>query len=285
MGTNHYKYVSKAFGCHYIVVACFGKRYNLDRETKWQQNRRRQDFKLFYRESGIKMSRLLLVEDDEALALGIEFTLIDEGYEILKASSFDEGKRTFEDGDPDLIILDVNLPDGSGYELCKYIRTKSNVPVIFLTALDEEVNVVVGFEIGGDDYITKPFRVKELISRIRAILRRNSRITSPGNRLTSGDIVLDTTTALVKKNGGQIALTAQEYKLVLIFMSKPGVLMKREEILKVLLEGAGAFFDENTLSVYIKRLREKLEDNPKEPQYIITQRGLGYKWNKDVTKE
>lgn len=231
------------------------------------------------------MSRLLLVEDDEALALGIEFTLIDEGYEVLKASTFDEGKRLFEDESPDLIILDVNLPGGSGYELCKYIRTKNDVPVIFLTALDEEVNVVVGFEIGGDDYITKPFRVKELISRIKAILRRNSRAVGTENRLVSGDIVLDTATALVRKNGAEIALTAQEYRLILIFMSRPGVLMKREEILGELLEGAVAFFDENTLSVYIKRLREKLEDNPREPQYIITQRGLGYKWNKDVAKE
>ena len=231
------------------------------------------------------MSRLLLVEDDEALALGIEFTLVDEGYEVLRASSFNEGKRIFENENPDLIILDVNLPGGSGYELCKYIRTKSDVPLIFLTALDEEVNVVLGFEIGGDDYITKPFRVKELISRIRAIIRRNSRNTGISKRLVSGDIVLDTTTALVKKGEMEIALTAQEYKLLLIFMSRQGVLMKREEILGELLEGAGAFFDENTLSEYIKRLREKLEDNPKEPQYIVTQRGLGYKWNKDVTKE
>lgn len=231
------------------------------------------------------MSRLLLVEDDQALALGIEFTLIDEGYEVIRASTFEEGKRIFETESLDLIILDVNLPGGNGYELCKYIRTKSDVPVIFLTALDEEVNVVVGFEIGGDDYITKPFRVKELISRIKAILRRNSRTADNGRKLVSGDIVLDTSTALVKKGGKELALTAQEYRLVLIFMSKPGVLMKREEILNELFDGAGAFFDENTLSVYIKRLREKLEDNPKEPWYIVTQRGLGYRWNMDVTKE
>lgn len=231
------------------------------------------------------MSRLLLVEDDEALALGIEFTLIDEGYKVLRAASVDEGKRYFESEEPDLVILDVNLPDGSGYELCKHIRTKSDVPVIFLTALDEEVNVVVGFEIGGDDYITKPFRVKELISRIKAILRRNSRIMSPGNKLVSGDIVIDTAMALVRKDGREMALTAQEYKLLLIFMSKPKVLMKREEILRELLEGAEAYFDENTLSVYIKRIREKVEDDPKEPQYIVTQRGMGYKWNKEVAKE
>jgi DNA-binding response OmpR family regulator len=231
------------------------------------------------------MYRLLLVEDDEALALGIEFTLKDEGYEVLRASTFDEGKRIFGDEKFDLIILDVNLPDGNGYEFCKYIRTKSEIPVIFLTALDEEVNVVVGFEIGGDDYITKPFRVKELLSRIKAILRRNSRMAVSGNRLVSEDVMVDTSTAQLRKGGGEIALTAQEYRLLLIFMSKPRVLMKREEILRELLEGAEAFFDENTLSVYIKRLREKLEDNPKDPQYIVTQRGMGYKWNKDVTKE
>lgn len=231
------------------------------------------------------MGRLLLVEDDEALALGIEFTLIDEGYQVLRAATFDEGKRMFENESFDLVILDVNLPDGSGYELCKYIRTKSDVPIIFLTALDEEVNVVLGFEIGGDDYITKPFRVKELISRIKAILRRNSKAAAPGNRLISGDITVDTSMALVKKKGREVALTAQEYRLLLIFISKPKVVMKRDEILRELLEGAEAFFDENTLSVYIKRIREKIEDNPKEPQYIITQRGLGYKWNREVTKE
>jgi DNA-binding response OmpR family regulator len=231
------------------------------------------------------MSRLLLVEDDEALALGIEFTLVDEGYKVLRASTFNEGKKLFDNGSFDLIILDVNLPDGSGYELCKYIRSKSDVPIIFLTALDEEVNVVLGFEIGGDDYITKPFRVKELISRIKAILRRNSKTATSGSRLVSGDIVLDTSTALVKKISREISLTAQEYKLLLIFMSKPKFIMKRDEILRELLEGAEAFFDENTLSVYIKRIREKIEDNPKEPQYIVTQRGLGYKWNVEVTKE
>lgn len=231
------------------------------------------------------MNKLLLVEDDGALAMGIEFTLKDEGYEVLTASTFNEGKDLFENENFDLIILDVNLPDGNGYNLCKYIRTKKDTPVIFLTALDEEVNVVVGFEMGGDDYITKPFRVKELLLRIKAILRRNSKTTSQENKLISGDIVVDTSTAIVKKNDKEIALTAQEYKLILIFMSKAEVVLKREEILEELMEGAGAFFDENTLSVYIKRIREKIEENPKEPQYIVTVRGLGYKWNKEVTKE
>ncbi|MEA4826845.1 response regulator transcription factor [Clostridium sp. JNZ J1-5] len=231
------------------------------------------------------MNRLLLVEDDKALSMGIEFTLKDEGYEVLTAATYQDGQSLFERENFDLIILDVNLPDGNGYELCKHIRSKSDVPVIFLTALDEEVNMVLGFEIGGDDYITKPFRAKELLLRIKAILRRNSKVQASENKLISGDIIVDISTALAKKKGKELSLTAQEYKLLLIFMTKANQVIKRDEILKELIEGAEAFFDENTLSVYIKRIREKIEENPKEPGYILTVRGLGYKWNKEVTKE
>lgn len=231
------------------------------------------------------MNRLLLVEDDESLALGIEFSLQDEGYEVKRAASLEEGRSLFDSEKFDLIILDINLPDGSGYELCKYIRKESSVPIIFLTALDEEVNIVLGLEIGGDDYITKPFGVREFLSRVKALIRRSSNSSSQGNKLKSGVIEVDTATAQIKKNNETIVLTAQEYRLLLIFMYKPNVLMKREEILKELLEGSEAFFDENTLSVYIKRIREKIEDDAKEPKYIVTQRGLGYKWNKEVTKE
>jgi DNA-binding response OmpR family regulator len=229
------------------------------------------------------MSRLLLVEDDESLALGIEFSLSDEGYEVVRAATLGEGKKLYNSEHFDLLILDINLPDGSGYELCKYVREKSSVPIIFLTALDEEVNIVLGLEIGGDDYITKPFRVRELLSRVKALLRRSmSNPKASSSMLKSGDIELDSSMAIVKKKGTQLALTAQEYKLLLIFMNKPMILMKREEILRELTEDSEVFFDENTLSVYIKRVREKIEDNPKEPEYIITQRGLGYKWNKEV---
>lgn len=231
------------------------------------------------------MYRLLLVEDDESLALGIEFSLNDGGYEVSRASSVEEGKKLFLTEKFDLILLDINLPDGSGYDLCKYIRTSSEVPIIFLTACDDEVNIVLGLEIGGDDYITKPFRVRELLSRIKAAIRRSAKNVSTGTKLRSGNILVDTELALVKKNDTKIILTAQEYKLLLIFMNNPIVLMKRDEILSELLEGAEAFFDENTISVYIKRIREKLEDNPKNPEYIINKRGLGYKWAKDVTKE
>lgn len=231
------------------------------------------------------MSKLLLVEDDMSLALGIEFALKDEGYEVLTASTLKESKSLYEAEKFDLLILDVNLPDGSGYEMCKFVRSKSNVPIMFLTALDDEVNIVLGLEIGGDDYITKPFRVKELLSRVKALIRRSSNNISSGTKLKSGDIEINTTTALVKKNMRQINLTAQEYKLLLVFMYKPHTLIKRDEILRELTEGNENFFDENTLSVYIKRIREKIEDNPREPSYIVTQRGLGYKWNVDVFKE
>jgi DNA-binding response OmpR family regulator len=226
---------------------------------------------------------LLLVEDDQSLALGIEFTLKDEGYEVFGASTLQEGRKLFNDKKVDLIILDVNLPDGSGYELCKEIREKSDVPIMFLTALDEEVNVVLGLEIGGDDYITKPFRVRELLSRVKVLLRRTAKNQSFGNKIISGNIIIDTSSATVVKNDRDIILTAQEYKLLLIFTNNPGNLMKRDKILEELIEGSEAFFDENTLAVYIKRIREKIEDNPKEPEYIVTQRGLGYKWNKNVT--
>lgn len=231
------------------------------------------------------MNKLLLVEDDESLAIGIEFTLKDEGYVVFRASTLAEAKAVFNREQLSLILLDINLPDGNGYDLCRQIRIKSDVPIIFLTALDEEVNVVLGLEIGGDDYITKPFRVRELLSRIKVILRRSSSSAAVGNKLISGDILLDTSCAVVKKKGEEVFLTAQEYKLLLIFMNKPHICVKRNEILSELIESADAFFDENTLSVYIKRMREKIEIDFKVPEYIITQRGLGYKWNKDVIKE
>lgn len=231
------------------------------------------------------MYRILLVEDDESLAMGIEFTLDEEGYKIFRAGTLEDGKRIFEAEALDLIILDVNLPDGSGYDLCKYIRTQSEVPIMFLTALDEEVNIVLGLEIGGDDYMTKPFGVREFLSRIKVLIRRNNRNNDSGSSIISGDVRVDISTAVVTKSGNKVSLTAQEYKLLLIFMNKSGILLKRSEILKELTEDEEVFFDENTLSVYIKRIREKIEEDDKKPQYIITKRGLGYMWNKPVLKE
>lgn len=230
------------------------------------------------------MSKLLLVEDDESLALGINFTLKDEGYFVDSASTIKEAKVLLDEQEFDLIILDVNLPDGNGYELCKELRITSDTPIMFLTALDEEVNIVLGLEIGGDDYMTKPFRVGELLSRVKALIRRNSRNVITGNILTSGNLVVDTFRATTNKGNMDINFTAQEYKILLMFINNPFVFISREDILKGLTQEDYAYFDENTLSVYIKRIREKIEDDPKNPQYIITKRGLGYKWDKEVIR-
>ncbi len=187
------------------------------------------------------MNRLLLIEDDESLSIGIEFTLTDGGYQVCRVATFEEGKNLFETEKFDLILLDVNLPDGNGYELCKYIRTKSEIPIIFLTACDDEVNIVLGLEIGGDDYITKPFRARELLSRIKATLRRISKSTIIESKFKSGNIMVDNIKGIVTKNEEEIKLTAQEYKLLLIFMNKPDVLMKRDEILSELIEETELF--------------------------------------------
>lgn len=231
------------------------------------------------------MNRILLVEDDEGLALGIEFTLKDEGFDVKRAEDVEEALKAFNENEFDVIILDVMLPDGSGYDVCKYIRGKSEVPIIFLTACDDEVNIVLGLDIGADDYIVKPFKVKELISRIKAIQRRFRNEVYKKHIFKSKDIVLDTETAKVEKSGEEIVLSSQEYKLILNFMMNPQKLMSREEILDKLIEGSGAYFDTNTLSVYIKRIREKIEDDSSNPEYIKTKRGLGYEWHLEVEKE
>ncbi|WP_125152308.1 response regulator transcription factor [Clostridium rectalis] len=230
------------------------------------------------------MSRILLVEDDEGLALGMEFTLKDEGFSVNRSSSVKETLEKFKGEKFDIVILDIMLPDGTGYDICKYIRKESDIPIIFLTACDDEVNVVLGLDIGGDDYITKPFRVKEFISRIKAIQRRFENRLCKKTVFISDDIILNTENALVKKDGHTISLSSQEYKLLLIFMNNANKIMSREEILDKLMEGAGSYFDTNTLSVYIKRIREKIEKDSAKPRYIITKRGLGYQWNIDVKK-
>jgi DNA-binding response OmpR family regulator len=228
------------------------------------------------------MNKILLVEDDEALALGVEYTLEEEGYQVSRVSSIENGKEKFDKEDFDLILLDINLPDGSGYNLCKYVKENKDVPIIFLTALDEEVNIVLGLDIGGDDYITKPFRVRELLSRIRVVLRRAGKVNSNSTVLRCGEIVVNTASAEVSKNSEKIWLTAKEYKLLLTFLQNPEMLLSKENILNELFGDEGAYVEENTLSVYIKRLREKVEDNPSKPEYIITKRGLGYIWAREV---
>lgn len=229
------------------------------------------------------MKRLLLVEDDSTLAMGLVYSLEREGYQVDHGNTFARGKNLFDQVDFDLIILDIGLPDGNGFELCSYIREDSNVPIIFLTAEDEEVNVVMGFELGGDDYISKPFRVQELQSRIKAILRRvNYR---KKDILISKDISLNIDENKVYKGKELLNLTPLEYRLVNLFMKNPKVNLKRSRLLDEIWDSYGDFVDDNSLSVYIKRLREKIEDQPSKPNYIKTIRGIGYSWGYEVRGE
>lgn len=230
------------------------------------------------------MKKILFVEDDDALGYALEFSLIDEGYNIIRACTIEDAKNFFNNDEFKLILLDVNLPDGNGYDFCKYVREKSSVPIIFLTALDDEVNVVMGLEIGANDYLTKPFGVRELLARIKVQLRSN-KSNEIKDKLISKDITIDISTSHVYKKNELLNLTALEYKLLILFMNNPNKIIKRENILESITGEDDTFFDENTLSVYIKRLREKIEDDYKNPKYIITKRGLGYKWDIEVGSE
>ena len=227
------------------------------------------------------MIKILLVEDDATLSMGIEYTLKNEGYAADVANTFSKGKELVDKIDYDLIILDIGLPDGNGFELCKYIRKDKTTPVIFLTAQDEEVNIVMGLDIGGDDYITKPFRIKELISRIKAVLRRASNVTQR-DILISGDIRLNLIEYKAYIKGELIQLTPSEYKLLNILMNNSHQVLSRTKILESLWDVDGEFVDDNSLSVYIRRLREKIEEDSSNPVYIKTVRGVGYRWDVDV---
>ncbi|MEC0371296.1 response regulator transcription factor [Paenibacillus chibensis] len=229
------------------------------------------------------MNRILLVEDDENLVFGIEYTLTSEGYTVMVSGSLEEARQARKTAAFDLILLDVNLPDGSGYSLCREIRESSQVPIIFLTALDEEANVVAGLDLGADDYMTKPIRTKELLSRMKAVLRRNHKPKVEVHRWVSDDIEVRVLEGTVLKHNQELLLTGMEYRLLLMLMTHPKQICSRSTILNHLWDMSGEFIDDNTLSVHIRRLREKIEDIPAAPKYIITVRGVGYKWNTDVT--
>lgn len=230
------------------------------------------------------MSRILFVEDDIALGYALDFSLIDEGFEVERVGTIQEAKSKLSKGNFDLILLDVNLPDGNGYDFCKYVREKSKIPIIFLTALDDEVNIVMGLQIGGNDYLTKPFGFRELLARIKVQLRSKLE-ESKKEKVISGDITVNIITTQAFKKDELLSLTALEYKLLILFMHNPLKTMKRDDILVNVTSEEDAFFDNNTLSVYIRRLREKIEDDPKKPEYIVTQRGIGYRWNVKVRSE
>lgn len=223
--------------------------------------------------------KILLVEDDRTIALGLEYSLKQEGYEPLlchnAASAIEVINHKIDDFD--LCIFDLNLPDGSGYDLCQLVKKRQDTPVIFLTAYDDEVNVVMGLDIGADDYITKPFRIRELISRIKSVHRRSNRHTQPKDKIEIGNILISLLEGKVYKNGKEIVLTALEYRLFLIFANHIGQVLTRAQLLDRIWDVGGDFVNDNTLTVYIKRLREKLEDDPHNPTMIQTVRGMGYK--------
>lgn len=230
------------------------------------------------------MAKILLVEDDSTLAMGIEYSLKNEGYMVDIAHNFTDGRDLVRQKNYDLIILDVGLPDGNGFDLCREIRKDKTTPVIFLTAQDEEVNIVMGLDLGGDDYITKPFRIKELISRIKAVMRRTAKI-SQRDLLISNDIKVNLLESKVYKDNELIWLTPSEYKLLIILMNNHHQVLSRSKILENLWDIDGDFVDDNSLSVYIRRLREKIEDDSSNPKYIKTVRGIGYRWDEDVRGE
>lgn len=232
------------------------------------------------------MIKILFVEDDLPLALGIEYTLKQEGFDVIHAKNLEDAREKYKESEFDIVLLDVMLPDGSGYDLCSEIRRSSEMPIIFMTACDEEVNVVLGLDMGGDDYVTKPIRVKELISRINAVLRRKgiSKEKANGEVIKSGDIIIEPLKYKIYKNGTVVELTTIEYKLLLILIKNKGNAIERITLLEKLWDVEGNFVDGNSLTVYIKRLREKVEDDIKNPRYIETVRGIGYRWAETVVE-
>ena len=174
----------------------------------------------------------------------------------------------------DIALVDIQLSNGNGFSVCSAIKERGTMPVIFLTASDDEYSVVAGLDMGADDYISKPFRPRELLSRINSVLRRTK---NTQNIISYLDLVVDTNQATVSKNGKEILLSAMEYKLLLVFLRNKGIVLSRRRLLEILWDTTGEFINDNTLTVYMKRLRDKIETNPQEPEIIITVRGLGYK--------
>lgn len=222
---------------------------------------------------------ILLVEDDKTIASGLEYSLQQDQFSTVLCHDVASAKKVItEQLDRfSLCLFDLSLPDGSGYELCKMVKQQSDIPVIFLTAVDDEVNVVMGLDMGADDYITKPFRIRELLSRIKSVLRRYHKHPQTKTVIEIDPIRIHTLEGKVYKHGVEIQLTALEYRLLLIFANHLGQILSRNQLLEQIWDVAGDFVNDNTLTVYIKRLREKLEDDPKAPTIIKTVRGLGYK--------
>ena len=222
------------------------------------------------------MPHILLVEDDGALARNLTKFLASDGFFVTHARGQTDGMQAFGAVQFDCVLLDVSLEDGNGFSICSEIKAKSNIPVIFLTASSDESCTVAGFEVGADDYISKPFRPRELVARIKNAMRRYNVSTTPP-LLQCGNVCIDTARGLVTKNGSEVFLSALEYRLLLLFFSNKGILLSRDRLADELWTVSGEFVGDNTLNVYIKRLRDKVEDDPQNPCILKTVRGLGYK--------
>ena len=224
--------------------------------------------------------KILVVEDDLSIVMGLEYSLQQEGYEVKVCHTIAEAKAVIEQENMDLCLLDLTLPDGSGYEVCKLAKENRDIPTIFLTACDDEVSVVMGLDMGADDYVTKPFRIRELISRIKSVLRRHNKVAQHKSLFVYDNININTLQAKVYKNNEEVQLTALEYKLLMTFISHEDQVLSRNQLLESIWDITGDFVGDNTVTVYIKRLRNKLEDDPQNPKFIKTVRGLGYKVGK-----
>lgn len=224
------------------------------------------------------MIKILIVEDDAMIASGLSYALEQEGYEVKTVDCVAEARQVIDRENFSMAILDITLPDGTGYELCKLIKSRTDLPILFLTACDDEVNVVMGLDMGADDYVTKPFRIRELISRIKTILRRYGRRPDESNDFVIKNIRVDLKMAKVFRDGNPVELTAMEYRLLLTMINHKGQVLTRNQLLEGIWDVAGDFVNDNTLTVYIKRIREKLENDPAHPELIQTVRGMGYRF-------
>ncbi|MCR4586320.1 MAG: response regulator transcription factor [Lachnospiraceae bacterium] len=221
--------------------------------------------------------RILIVEDDPIIVEGLKIALSQEGYEVQALGDVKSSLEVIrKEVCIDACLLDVNLPDGDGFQICRAIRERSEVPVIFLTACDDEIHTVLAFEQGADDYISKPFRIRELLVRIKAVLRRSGADQSKSESVNVGRNVVDIMSGKVFRDGEEIFLSAVEYRLLLTFIKSKGQLLTRQQILTAMWDSAGDFVNDNTLTVYVRRLRKKLEEDGDEP-VIETVRGMGYR--------
>jgi len=220
------------------------------------------------------LTKILLVEDDRSIVSALCEFLNSEGYSVKSVSGQTAALKLLEEESADLVLLDISLSEGNGFAACRAIKSEHNIPVIFLTASDDEYSTVTGFDLGADDYIAKPFRPRELISRIRNVLRLTG---STGKTVKLGDVIIDTERGKATKNGKDLYLSALEYRLLLVFINNRSMVLTREKLLESIWNIAGEYVNDNTLTVYIKRLREKIEDDAANPKIILTVRGLGYK--------